>query len=259
MSADAGTAAGTYTPIDENGQEANAWIVTSTNASGNSDFYLSGIKYTAGTPVTFTLVEGKTDEWTMDGGMPAGNVIVTPEYWLQAAFDMSTDATPVALAPKASTSARANTDDPLVEGGTVAGIVDDEALLEELQGTLLYHFSETQLDAAALEALTATDWTDKVPTADGLAEGTVYVYYYIKGADDLPGITPGAKFTFSDSYIQEIAVTLATEPTYNVEFAKGVNPEAPDAPIWTATPNTGVKKARPSPSPTPAPSARSSA
>ena len=174
--------------------------------------------------------------------MPGGNVELEPEYYPQAAFAMSTDATPVALAPKASTSARANTDDPLVEGGTVAGIVDDEALLEEGQGTLLYHFSATQLDAAALEALTATDWTDKVPTADGLAEGTAYVYYYIKGADDLPGITPGAKFTFSDSDIQELAVTLLPEPTYNVDFAEGTNPEAPAEPIWTATPNTGLKK-----------------
>ena len=145
--------------------------------------------------------------WTLDK-MPAGNVTVSVEYFPQAEFAMSTDATPVALAPKASTSARANTDDPLVEGGTVAGIVDDEAMLEEGQGTLLYHFSATQLDADALEALTATDWTDKVPTADGLAEGTVYVYYYIKGADELPGITPGAKFTFSDSDIQELAVNV---------------------------------------------------
>ncbi len=168
---------------------------------------------------------------------PAGNVTVSVDYYPQAAFAMSTDATPVALAPKASTSARANTDDPLVEGGTVAGIVDDEALLEEGQGTLLYHFSATQLDAAALQALTATDWDDNVPTADGLAEGTVYVYYYIKGADDLPGITPGAKFTFSDSDIQELAVTLLPEPTYNVEFAEGTDPNE-----WTAQPNEGVKK-----------------
>ena len=174
---------------------------------------------------------------TLTNGMPAGNVTVSVEYFPQAAFAMSTDATPVALAPKASTSARANTDDPLVEGGTVAGIVDGEAVFEEGQGTLLYHFSAKQLDAAALEALTAADWTDKVPTADGLAEGTVYVYYYIKGADDLPGITPGAKFTFSDSDIQELAVTLLPEPTYNVEFAEGTDPNE-----WSASPNTGVKK-----------------
>ena len=195
------------------------------------------------TPVALTRGTGdKINEWTLTNKMPAGNVTVSVEYFPQAAFAMSTDATPVALAPKASTSARANTDDPLVEGGTVAGIVDDEALLEEGQGTLLYHFSATQLDAAALEALTATDWTDKVPTADGLAEGTVYVYYYIKGADDLPGITPGAKFTFSDSDIQELSVTLLPEPTYNVEFAEGTNPEAPAEPIWTASPATDVKK-----------------
>ena len=194
-----------------------------------------------GTPVPHTW-DATAKTVTLTNGMPAGNVTVSVEYFPQAAFAMSTDATPVALAPKASTSARANTDDPLVEGGTVGGIVDEEAFLEEGQGTLLYHFSATQLDAAALEALTATDWTDKLPTADGLSEGTVYVYYYIKGADDLPGITPGAKFTFSDSDIQELVVTLAPEPTYNVEFAEGTNPEAPAEPIWTASPATGVKK-----------------
>ena len=185
--------------------------------------------------VPLTATENKTDEWTINK-MPAGNVDLDVIYYPQAAFAMSTDATPVALAPKASTSARANTDDSLVEGGTVAGIVDDEALLEEGQGTLLYHFSATQLDAAALEALTATDWTEKVPTADGLAEGTVYVYYYIKGADDLPGITPGAKFTFSDSDIQELAVTVLPEPTYTVEFAEGT----PETDKWTISPAKGL-------------------
>ena len=197
----------------------------------------------AAVPVTPVPITWDTTTKTATiASMPAGNVIVIPEYYPQAALAMSTDATPVALAPTANNSARANTDDPLVEGGTVAGIVDGEALLEEGQGTLLYHFSATQLDDAALEALTATDWTDKVPTADGLAEGTVYVYYYIKGADDLPGITQGAKFTFSDSDIQELAVTLLPEPTYNVEFAEGTNPEAPAEPIWTASPATDVKK-----------------
>ena len=186
----------------------------------------------------FPITWDTTTKTATIASMPAGNVIVIPEYYPQAALAMSTDATPVALAPTANNSARANTDDPLVEGGTVAGIVDGEALLEEGQGTLLYHFSATQLDDAALEALTATDWTDKVPTADGLAEGTVYVYYYIKGADDQPGNTPGAKFTFSDTDIQELAVTLAPEPTYNVEFAEGTN-NAPNK--WTATPNPAKK------------------
>ena len=142
----------------------------------------------------------KINEWTLTNGMPAGNVTVNVKYWPQAALAMSTDATPVALAPTANNSARANTDDPLVEGGTVAGIVDGEAMLEELQGKLFYHSSTSQLDADALEALTATDWTDKVPTADGyrFTQPTdVYVYYYIKGADDVSGASE--TYTFSDT------------------------------------------------------------
>ncbi len=58
-------AAGTYTPIDENGQVANAWIVTSMNESGNTDFHLSGYKYVAPTDEpaepTVTINDDKTE------------------------------------------------------------------------------------------------------------------------------------------------------------------------------------------------------
>ena len=85
LSADAGDAAGTYTPIDETGQVANAWIVTSTNGSGNSDFHLSGYKYVApnadpDVEVTTNKAEGETTFTEASFTMPAFDA--TAEYEL---------------------------------------------------------------------------------------------------------------------------------------------------------------------------------
>ena len=174
--------------------------------------------------------------------MPAGNVYVTPEYYDEAAFAQDNSGeTPVTLAPKANNSAKANTDDPLVEGGTVANIVEAMEVLDAKQGKLLYHVSTTELTNAQLEALDPEDdWSETVPTADGYTFETatdVYVYYYIKGADDVPGKAQGSKFTFSDTEIQKLTVNVQPEPTYAVTFAEGT-----DANEWKAEPAAGVTK-----------------
>lgn len=189
--------------------------------------------------------------------MPAGNVIVNVEYYQDAAFAMSTGTTPMALAPTANNSARANTDDPLVTGGEVANIVEGTEALEAKQGTLMYYFDKTkattQMTAAQLEALTADKWSDKVPTADGLhfdAATDVFVYYYIKGADDVAGLADGVKHTFSDSDPVCLTVSVQKEPTFKVELnAEGLT--TAEAANWKAAkgtddpaafPLTGVKK-----------------
>ena len=82
LGANAGDAAGTYTPIDENGQVANAWIVTSTNESGNSDFHLSGYKYVAPTdePAEPAIeVTTNADNTEASFEMPANDVTVNYE------------------------------------------------------------------------------------------------------------------------------------------------------------------------------------
>lgn len=215
------------------------------------------VYYTTAPAVTFVPVSGKTNEWTIKDGMPAGNVIVNAEYYQDAAFAMSSDATPVALAPTANNSAKANTDDPLVTGGEVANIVEGTEALEAKQGTLMYYFDKnkatTQMTAAQLEALTAEEWSDKVPTADGLhfdAATDVFVYYYIKGADDVTGLADGVKHTFSDSDPVCLTVSVQKEPTFKVELnAEGLTTE--EAANWKAAkgtddpaafPLTGVKK-----------------
>jgi len=173
--------------------------------------------------------------------MPGGNVELEPEYYPQAEFAMSTDPTPVALAPAAIDDVPANTDDPIVTAGTVANIGTSEVK----QGTLMYFVSQsTGNTVPEAPGYNTEGWSEDVPTANGLAEGNAYVWYYIKGAEpaNIADRTDDNTRSDGDICATALTVTLAPEPTYNVEFAEGTNPEAPADPIWTATPNTDVKK-----------------
>lgn len=181
--------------------------------------------------------------------MPAGNVVVVPEFYDEAAFAVDkTGETPVTLAPKANNSAKANTDDPLVEGGTVANIVEAMEVLDAKQGKLLYHVSTTELTNDQLEALNPEDdWSETVPTADGFTFETatnVYVYYYIQGADNVPGNAADSKFTFSDTEIQMLTVNVQPAPKYNAEFDLTNAPEEDKVEgVWTTNiPEGGVMK-----------------
>ena len=171
----------------------------------------------ASTTVTFTRGTGdKANEWTMDDGMPAGNVRVSVEYYDYAELT-------AADAIAANNAARAQTDDLL------ATVAENPAT----GGTLMYYLTTdaTFTQAQAL-ALAETDWSSTVPTAEDIdgAGATVYLWYYIKGDDE-----------HSDTDPVQLTVNVQPEPTYNVTFAEGTNPD-PENPEWTATPNTGVKK-----------------
>ena len=242
----------------------NTEITVNGAGTGNISFDLVSNSYS----VTVTVTKNPTATpipvaWDADtktgtiAAMPAGNVIVNAEYYQDAAFAMSTGTTPVALAPTANNSAKANTDDPLVTGGEVANIVEGTEALEAKQGTLMYYFDRdkatTKMTAAQLEALTADEWSDKVPTADGLhfdAATDVFVYYYIKGADDVAGLADGVKHTFSDSDPVCLTVSVQKETTFKVELnAEGLT--TAEAANWKAAkgsatpaafPLTGVKK-----------------
>ena len=130
----------------------------------------------------------------------------------------------------------ATTDGAIVKAGTVANIGSTETA----QGTVMYYVSQTALDDAALLALAADKWTADVPTAEKLAQGQAYVYYYVRGND-----SNNDDENFSDGDIlaaNALTVTIADAPTYAVTFAEGVNPEPPAEPEWTAVPNAGVTK-----------------
>ncbi len=151
--------------------------------------------------------------------MPGGNVTLEPEYYPQAALT---------AAPTAINDVPATTDGAIVKAGTVKNIGSTTTA----QGTVMYYVSPTALDAAALLALAADQWTADVPTAAHLAQGQAYVYYYVRGND-----SDNDDENFSDGDIQMLTVTLAAAPTYAVTFAEGTDPNE-----WTASPNTDVTK-----------------
>ena len=154
--------------------------------------------------------------------MPGGNVTLEPEYYPQAALT---------AAPTAINDVPATTDGAIVKAGTVANI----GSTENAQGTVMYYVSQTALDDAALLALAADKWTADVPTAEKLAKGQAYVYYYVRGND-----SDTDEENFSDGDIlsaNALTVTIAAEPTYAVTFAEGTDPNE-----WTADPKADVKK-----------------
>ena len=218
-----------YGIIWGDGLEGGYWPVTDTS---------DGISVTAITPgdyteLTFAVHEGaaassgpevawtaasKTGQFTM----PGGNVTLEPEYYPQAALT---------AAPTAINDVPATTDGAIVKAGTVANIGSTETA----QGTVMYYVSPTALDEAALLALAADKWTADVPTAEKLAEGEAYVYYYVRGND-----SDTDEENFSDGDIlsaNALTVTIAAEPTYAVTFAEGTDPNE-----WTASPKVDVKK-----------------
>ena len=155
--------------------------------------------------------------------MPGGNVELEPEYYPQAALT---------AVPTAINDVPATTDGAILKAGTVATI----GSTEQAQGTVMYYVSPTALDDAALLALAADQWKADVPTAESLAQGQAYVYYYVRGND-----SDTDDETFSDGDIlaaNALTVTIAAAPTYAVTFAEGT----PEPDKWSAQPNSDVTK-----------------
>ena len=204
----------------------DATVVHVASGSGTlTDPYVFG-SGPSGTPVPLTRGTGdKINEWTFT--MPGGNVTLAPEYYPQAALT---------AAPTAINDVPATTDGAIVKAGTVANIGSTTTA----QGTVMYYVSQTALDDAALLALATDQWTADVPTAESLAQGQAYVYYYVRGND-----SDTDEENFSDGDIlaaNALTVTIAAEPTYTVTFAEGTA----DADKWTiepteAKPGTEVK------------------
>ena len=209
--------------------EGNATVTGSYFDAAYSDFgYSLTISCPGYAPASSALevawtAASKTGTFTM----PGGNVTLQPEYYPQAAL---------AAAPTAINNVPATTDGAIVEAGTVKNIGSTTTA----QGTVMYYVSPTALDDAALLALAADQWTADVPTAESLAQGQAYVYYYVRGNDS---DTDDENFSDGDILAANaLTVTIAAAPTYAVTFADGVNPEPPAEPEWTASPATGVTK-----------------
>ena len=166
----------------------NAFTLTETTTVKAVAF--SGKGWSAIAEVTFTKQTGPKVTWdaaTKTGSfeMPAYDVEIAPIYAPVAKW--ATDGDKV-LAPTAVEGIFAGTTDAIVNAGTVV----------EGQGTAMY-FATTDAEMTAEKAAAADGWLATVPTAAGYdGATTVYVWYYIKGADTPEGQEVSAENTFND-------------------------------------------------------------
>ena len=144
-----------------------------------------------------------TKQWTFT--QPGGDVVLTPIYAPTAAWATTGTGSEVTLlAPAAAEGVIAGTDAPLIAEGT--GIVAFAGTSTEVkQGTLMYAIGTSATEAPALTAFSAT-----VPTAKDIADdgATLYVWYYIQGADAPQGEAATLDNTFNDSEVSSLTVTV---------------------------------------------------
>ena len=182
-------------------------------------------------PVAVNATNAAMTEWSLT--QPAGNVTLKVNYYAQAKF--TNGGTPSAIA-----NVKATTADPIVTAGTVAKIDGTDTP----QGKVWYYAAQSAIGTPAKPTYTSDGWSTSVPTAAKFAEGPVYVWYYIEGAEPASGTARSDDNTFSDSDIKAISssfVTLDAAPTYDVVInTAGLSAE--EAGKWSASPNTGVKK-----------------
>ena len=158
-------------------------------------------------PVTgpeVTPVAGKTNEWTFV--MPAYDVEIAPIYAPTAQWAKVEN---VDQLPTAVEGIFAGTEDAIVNAGTVV----------EGQGTVMY-FATTDAEMTAEKAAQAEGWLATVPTAEGYdGAQTVYVWYFIKGADTPQGEKATAENTFNDSEICATPLTVTVlSNKFDIQF-----------------------------------------
>ena len=165
-----------------------AEVVTTSSTTGSWDlsvYNASTIEFTFESTLDFTW-DAKTKTGTFE--MPAYDVELTPFYAPEAKW--ATDGDKI-LAPTAAEGVIAGTEDPIIVEGTVA----------QGQGTVMY-FATTDAEMTAEKAAKAEGWLSTLPTAKGYdGATTVYVWYFIQGADTPDGQEATAENTFNDSEI----------------------------------------------------------
>ena len=171
--------------------------------------------------VCYTTPAGPVVTWnasTKTGtfSMPGSDVVLTPIYAKAAAFATTgTEPEVKTLLPEAAEGVIAGTDASLIAEGT--GIVAFAGTSTDVtQGTLMYAIGTSATEAPALTAFSAT-----VPTAKDIADdgATLYVWYYIQGADAPDGVAATLDNTFNDSEIcaTPLTVTVLTNK-FDIQF-----------------------------------------
>ena len=169
--------------------------------------------------ICYTAPAGPTVEWnasTKTGtfAMPGSDVVLTPIYAKAAAFATTgTEPEVKPLLPEAAEGVIAGTDASLIAEGT--GIVAFAGTSTEVkQGTLMYAIGTSATEAPALTAFSAT-----VPTAKDIADdgATVYVWYYIQGADAPDGVAATLDNTFDNTEPACLTVQVLTNK-FDIQF-----------------------------------------
>ena len=177
--------------------------------------------------ITVSPVTGQTNQWTF--AMPGSDVVLTPVYAPVAKWAVSSevDQIPTAIVGIIAGEAKA-----IVNEGTVA----KAGSTENAQGTVMYYATANQMTADQVRGIKSS-FSSTVPTGAVLTGGfdkdqTVYVWYYIAGANTPDGQTATAENTFNDSEIcaTPLKVTLKANQ-FNLTFSS--------APVSNATVTVG--------------------
>ena len=174
------------------------------------------------------VTKDAANQWSFD--MPGYDMEITPEYAPTAKFATESD---VELLPTAAEGVIAGTSDPIIVEGTVA----------TGQGTAMY-FATTNKELTAEQAAQANGWLSTLPTAVGYDDATtVYVWYYIAGADTPDGQEATDKNTFNDSEIcaQPLEVSVLSNK-FDIAF-KAANANTIESGKATVTVKTGDAEA----------------
>ena len=167
--------------------------VTKVNGTKAFDYGVKKIEVfgTAGPPL---IVEWNAATKTGTFTMPAYDVEIAPIYAPVAQWAKVEN---VDQLPTAIEGIYAESTDAIVKAGTIAKIGETE----NPQGEVMY-FATGDKNMTAAQAMAADGWLSTLPTAAGYErDTTIYVWYYIKGADTPEGQTATAENTFNDSEI----------------------------------------------------------
>ena len=168
--------------------------------------------------ICYTAPGGPKVAWnastkTGNFSMPGSDVVLTPIYAKAAAFATTGNEPDVkTLLPEAAEGVIAGTDASLIAEGT--GIVAFAGTSTDVkQGTLMYAVGNSATQAPALDDFSAT-----APTAKGYDDAaTLYVWYYIKGADTPDGQQATEENTFNDTEPACLTVTVLTNK-FDIQF-----------------------------------------
>ena len=183
--------------------------------------------------ITFTFgsaepdIEVKWNASTKTGTfvMPAFGVEIDPIYApvAQWAKVENVDQIPTAIDGIIAGEAK-----DIVKAGTVAKV----GSTENAQGTLMYLVTTTKEQPTSTTGFSATVPTGATLTGSYAEDQTVYVWYYIAGANTPDGQTPTAENTFNDSEICATPLTVTLKANqFNLTFSP--------APVSNATVTVG--------------------